>query len=405
MAGLHLPEDLEEKISEVFPKIRDIDAKLRKNRTPEEEDLQNILEYTRHLNLPLEVEVSFKFTDLDVIPGEWKDIPSGEVIPIRDINVEIARVLFLLGLARERAAESLEEEKKIEEAVQSLSHSARAYLTASLFSRVTLQPYRELGSLDSHTLEIRAENMRALAQSLLEAKAEEEGNVEFSARLSMGLAWINQRILSLLEPRSVESAHTRGLIAYDQARAAKKLISKNAKQSKKSEETNPFEVAAAFLFNEALSLWKAFLEKTQGLSEEGRALLKENIDVVKDELASLSVTPPKQLDKGIFDQIPPEIPIPENQFLFFPKSLGGLAMIYDSYLKRKERAKSFAKYRFPRKTREELKQDQFSLERTIVELRKLVKEGSIDTEEFSELSRKYMEELYHVISALNRTRD
>ena len=46
----------------------------------------------------------------------------------------------------------------------------------------------------------------------------------------------------------------------------------------------------------------------------------------------------------------------------------------------------------------------FSLERTVVELRKLVKEGVIDVDEFAKKTREYMSYLNDIVALLNRLR-
>ncbi|MHA1733736.1 MAG: hypothetical protein ACTSU5_17455 [Promethearchaeota archaeon] len=400
-------EKLEEprgELARLRTSIRKIEDALRKGDDVSEGDLDPILEYTRYLNRPLgfgripNLLVEFK------VPNKWVDLKGDLEVPIKDQNLEIARVLFLLGYAREREAEKYEVEGAVGDAVQALTHSARAYLTASIFSRVILQEERRLGSLDPESLEFRAENLRELAQSLLVSEAEGNGDWKMAARLSMGLSWINRRISFLARPKSAEAAHVEGLVYFDRANACKSMAEYYGKRGKKLERERLASSAAHFL-QRAIEHWKGFLERSHDLAEDKIEMLRDDIEISRAELGRLGAERPFQIDEDLVGRITPHIPVPENRFLFFPKVLGGLVQVYDSYLRRKEGIRRLSKAKFPRKTLEELKQDKFSLERTIVELRKLVREGSISADEFSNLSRKYMEELYSVISVLNRTRE
>lgn len=395
--------------ADLVEKIEKIEERVRTKAEVPEEDLKLVYAYTKRLNLPVGTEEKELPFDFALIPEQWEDFEGNPAILIHDLNLEIARVLYVMGSAYEHKAEAREDEKAFQEAIQYYMQAARAFKTAALFSRVNLQAARNLGALNPVILDVKAENLRALGQSCAVLEAEEEGDWEMAARLSLGLSTINRRISYMLSPRSIKAVHTRGLAYFDQAMACKKFVQVERSRRRKGDPELYSRLAGYFL-HKAIRYWADYRDQLQQHKspkpyiQEGLELFADDVAVATEELESLTVDEDPEFDEEAFSVISPVIAVPENQFSFFPKALGGVTRLYETTVK-KHRIRPPAQYKFTQLSVADLKREKFSLERTIVELRRLVNQGTISLDEFTEKTSQYMAELNDILAVLNRTRN
>ncbi|GAB4318466.1 MAG: hypothetical protein Kow0069_21610 [Promethearchaeota archaeon] len=379
-------------VPDLIRAVSDIDQKLRAGELVPLRSLEVLTRYTKILNVPIGGDDSKKFAHWGVIPVEWEDPTSEKVVPVNDLNLEIARVLFLGGWAHELAAEREENGGDLDEAVRLYSQAGRYFKTAALFSRVIIQEEHDLACLDPDALEFRSESLRAVAQSVLVSKSEDEGDLESAAGLSLGLSWMNRRLSYLSTGDDIKRAHFAGLVHFDRAMACSRFARVKSKRAKKDSPRHA--TNAARLLERAIAAWEKDRKALTKTKDVDVTLLEEDLEVARDELSRLDATS-EPYDPDAFAQISPLTPVPENSILFFPKALGGLAVVYEP-TKKMKREHAPRRFKFDRISRDFLFAEQRSLEKTVEELKALLGKGLLSPAEFAELSRKFFTELHQI---------
>lgn len=379
--------------------IKKLEDKFKNEEVFTVDELNNILDYTMLLNKNYGNINHLRILNEMDITKEYIDPLESKPIQIRDLYYECARVLEVLGQGYERLSQKREEEDYPEDAIIAMLESSKIYKASAYFSAAAMHQNYKGKSLLPLNLEIKSEEARLFAQSISALNEEMKGNLIFASKLYAGLSALSKRIFYLKEHDEIKKHQLRAQMHFDMGKACTLVVEVASDYSIDEKRVDDLKQKACFYFNKAKEIWEEMINTIPNLKEEEIHSIKDNITVSDDIFKEIKIEDlPYEKIKKIQDP-EPVIIIPENLAPFVPK-----ATIYLSKIVPKDlnitRFKKFKNKRIEKKTsyseQEKLESQKFGISRTILELKKMKKEGEIGLENYTELYEKYKNKLNEI---------
>lgn len=379
--------------------IKKLEEKLKNDEDFTIDELNNILSYTMILNKNYGNINHLRILNEMDITKEYIDPLENKPIQIRDLYFECARVLEVLGQGYEKLSQKREEEDFPEDAIIAMLESSKIYKASAYFSAASMhQNYKGISLLPLN-LEIESEEARLFAQSISALNEEMKGNLIFASKLYAGLSTLSKRIFYLKEHDDIKKHQLRAQMHFDMGKACILVIEVASDYNIDKHRVDSLKQKAHFYFNKATEIWEEMINTIPNLKVEEIHSIKDNITVSNDILEEIKIEDlPYEKIKKIQDP-EPIIIIPENLAPFVPK-----ATIYLSKIVPKDlnitRFKKFKNKKIEKKTSyselEKLESEKFGISRTILELKKMKKEGEISLEDYTEQYEKYKKKLNEI---------
>jgi hypothetical protein len=413
------PEEIIQRIRYLHFKIKHIEESLTKiDHDISPEELYYILEYVKILNL------NYKFKSQNLILRELgitstylEPIDNKQII-IHDIMFECARVLWILARAYEELSKKYEDEEKWENSIIAMVNCSKSYKTAAYFSIAAVNQDDIGSSLISENLELKSEEARILAQSLVALKEELQNNYYFASKLYVGLSTLSKRLLYLKDHDTKKKNHLTAQIYYDIGKAchlkALVLLSKRRsdfKGKEKEDRVKTLQRKANYYFSQSEAIWEDMVNKFEDLTKKEKEQLKENLSIINECIMENDVEIGNVEDIMEIQDPKPIIAVPENMAFMMPKTV----LYLTKFTPIDVNVKLFKKYKKKKLTtrpiddkRAELSSKKAGIGRIIKELKILFDNNDIDIDKFIELMEKYsskMGTIEQAIEELNKSKN
>ena len=375
--------------------IKKLEEKLKNDEAFSIDELNNILDYTLLLNRNYGNINHMRILNEMDITKEYIDSLVTKPIQINDLYFECARVLEVLAQGYEKLSQKREEEDYIPSAILSMFESSKIYKASAYFSAAAMhQKYKGI-SLFPLNLEIKSEEARLFAQSISALNEEMKGNLILASKLYAGLSVLSKRIFYLKQHDDIKKYQLRAQMHFDMGKSCILMDEIASDYGIDKHRIDNLKQKAQFYFNKAKEIWEEMVNAIPNLNADEIQDIKDNITVSNDILKDLKVEKlPYEKIKKIQDP-EPIIIIPENLAPFVPK-----ATIYLSKIVPKDlnftRFKKYKGKRVGNSEHEELESQKFGVSRTILELKKMKKEGEISLEDYTEQFEKYKKKLNEI---------
>lgn len=396
-------EEEMQKIRFLHFSIKKLEEKIKNNEHFTIDDLNNVLEYSKMLNTNFGTYNHARIIDELDISKEYIDILANKTIPVVDLYFECARALMILGQGYDALAQRREEEEFIEDATIAMYESSKIYKTAAYFSAASINQRWRGEALQPLNLELKSEEARLFAQSLVAANEESQGNLRFAAKLYSGLSALSKRIFYLKQHDEIKKHQLRAQMHFDMGTACKMTVDAVDAEDESDPRLIRYKQKAFFYFSKAKEIWEGMVKNLSDLSKREVQNIKINLSVVNDILKELNMKEiPYEIIKKIQDP-EPIIVIPENLAPFVPKATIFLSKIVPKDLN-VSRFNKFKDKKIEKKTSysdaELLESQKFGIERTLIELKKMRKDNDITVDEYTEQYEKYSQKLNEIVTKI-----
>lgn len=373
------------------------------------DDTNLILEYTMILNINYqnqnqksilnELDITQTFTD----PVDQKEIE------IYDIMFECARAVWVLARMYAQISERLEEDsEELENSIIAMLECSKMYKTAAYFSASAVHQFEKGTVLHPSNLELKSEEARGWAQSIVANDEESKENLYFASKLYAGLSALSKRLFYLKTHEETKKQQIRAQFHYDMGKACllkAKATEESSLVNINIEKIDQLKQKALFYFNKASRIWTKMLDTIKELTPDEKENIKLNVEVVKEYLDEINLEPLEYEKIKRIQDPEPIIMIPENLAPFVPKSTVYLTKIVPKDLNTKRfkkfKGKTIEK-KIPYSKKEKLLDKKAGLIRTLNELKVLKENREIDADKFAELMEKYSTKLKMVETALEK---
>ncbi len=377
-------EDLikKESYKEIPPNIRDLFY--------EYLDILNKNYKTRNHNLILR--------DLDLTQKYFDPLENKE-IGIYDIMFECAHALWVMAKTFNLLAESYESKEEWDYAIAAMFQCSKAYKTASYFSAAAIHQEIIGASLNPKNLELKAEESRLLAQSLVSTSEENKKNYFLASNLNSGLSSLSKRLYYLEYFDEKKKLQLKAQFHYDLGKACNLYaiglsdsVGFKSKKGKEEKEPKKFLQKAIYYYSEAEKIWEFMLNNFKDITKEEKDDLKRNLSIVNENIMEIDE---EIVDYTYLKDVPdpkPILGVPENIPIVLPKSINYLTNFPykepDVGLLRKFKNIKFED-KYPMNKKREILNKKAAAGRVIKELKVLFENDEIEVDKYTELLEKY----------------
>ena len=396
-------EDMQ-KIRFLHFSIKKLEEKLKNNENFTIDELNNVLDYSKFLNLNYGKYSHSKIIEELDITREYIDSITDKSIQIEDLHFECARTLAVLARGYDMLSQIREEKEFYEDAIVAMYESSKMYKTAAYFSAAALNQKNKGETLYPLNLEVRSEEARLYAQSIAASNEELLGNLHLASKLYSGLGALAKRIFYLKQHEEIKKHQLRAQLHFDLGKACKLAVDSLEDIEQNEQKISKLKQKAKFYFTKAKDIWENMIKNIPDLSKGEIESIKLNLSVSDDILKNLK-TKDLPYDKIKKIQDPePIIIIPENLAPFVPKATIYLSRIIPKDLN-VARFNKFKDKKVEKKTSyselDRMESEKFAIQRTLLELKKMRRDKEINVEEYTEQYQKYTQKLSEIETKIN----
>jgi len=396
-------EDMQ-KIRFLHFSIKKLEEKLKNNENFTIDELNNVLDYSKFLNLNYGKYSHSKIIEELDITREYIDSITDKSIQIEDLHFECARTLAVLARGYDMLSQIREEKEFYEDAIVAMYESSKMYKTAAYFSAAALNQKNKGETLYPLNLEVRSEEARLYAQSIAASNEELLGNLHLASKLYSGLGALAKRIFYLKQHEEIKKHQLRAQLHFDLGKACKLAVDSLEDIEQNEQKISKLKQKAKFYFTKAKDIWENMIKNIPDLSKGEIESIKLNLSVSDDILKNLK-TKDLPYDKIKKIQDPePIIIIPENLAPFVPKATIYLSRIIPKDLN-VARFNKFKDKKVEKKTSyselDKMESEKFAIQRTLLELKKMRRDKEINVEEYTEQYQKYTQKLSEIETKIN----